>query len=285
MKEKKKKVQPSSRSNQTKIIRKYTEQPPSFIPEWLKESITPSEEALLAFDSDNTPYLISQQSASWLRWLPHDEVGSITFDPNNPFLHDVRMLLEQARKEKKTITGELSVTDDTHNEYMVEVKMIPVFEGDSFSGAVCFLRNRKITRGKGRPVGLKKNKLLEAQRIAHIGDWENDVKANSVIWSEETYRIFGYVPGEKSPQEIFNDHLHPDDREAYWENIKKCLSSGQAIIPDYEFRIINKQGEIRYCVARGEFQFDETGKPYYAFGTIQDITESTILNPDPSLEI
>ena len=34
-------------------------------------------------------------------------------------------------------------------------------------------------------------RLAEAQKIAHIGNWEWDMAANEVWWSDETYRIFG----------------------------------------------------------------------------------------------
>jgi hypothetical protein len=39
-----------------------------------------------------------------------------------------------------------------------------------------------------------KAKLEEAQRIAHIGYWEWDLTSNRVIWSDETYRIYGLRP-------------------------------------------------------------------------------------------
>ena len=34
-------------------------------------------------------------------------------------------------------------------------------------------------------------RLAEAQRIAHLGNWEWDILTNERIWSEEVYRIFG----------------------------------------------------------------------------------------------
>src|SRR5205807_5510619 len=36
--------------------------------------------------------------------------------------------------------------------------------------------------------------LEEAQRVAHLGYWVWDLETNRVIWSEETYRIFGLAP-------------------------------------------------------------------------------------------
>jgi PAS domain-containing protein len=43
---------------------------------------------------------------------------------------------------------------------------------------------------------LQENKawLEEAQRVAHVGYWVWDLQTNHLIWSDETYRIFGLTP-------------------------------------------------------------------------------------------
>src|SRR6202034_1553294 len=40
-------------------------------------------------------------------------------------------------------------------------------------------------------------RLEEAQRVAHVGHWEWDLETNVVVWSDETYRIFGLKPQER----------------------------------------------------------------------------------------
>src|SRR5205085_600933 len=57
-------------------------------------------------------------------------------------------------------------------------------------------------------------RLEEAQRIAHVGYWERDLKTNRVTWSDETYRIFGL-----SQEDHHIDFaelqalIHPEDRQ------------------------------------------------------------------------
>ena len=36
--------------------------------------------------------------------------------------------------------------------------------------------------------------LIEAQRLAQMGSWQRDPKTDTVIWSEELYRIAGRDP-------------------------------------------------------------------------------------------
>ena len=38
--------------------------------------------------------------------------------------------------------------------------------------------------------------LAEAQRIAHMGNWNWDIVTNDLSWSDEIYRIFGLQPQE-----------------------------------------------------------------------------------------
>ena len=42
-----------------------------------------------------------------------------------------------------------------------------------------------------RDLQESKARLEEAQRVAHVGHWEWDLETDVVVWSDETYRIFG----------------------------------------------------------------------------------------------
>ena len=39
-------------------------------------------------------------------------------------------------------------------------------------------------------------RLAEAQKMAHIGNWDWDLVTGEVYWSDELYRIFGRNPQE-----------------------------------------------------------------------------------------
>jgi len=45
-----------------------------------------------------------------------------------------------------------------------------------------------------RDLQESKARLEEAQRVAHVGHWEWDLETDVVVWSDETYRIFGLSP-------------------------------------------------------------------------------------------
>jgi PAS domain S-box-containing protein len=115
-------------------------------------------------------------------------------------------------------------------------------------------------------------KLEEAQKLAHLGNWEWDLMTNQSYWSEETYRILDL---EKEPADTLlerhKQQIHPEDFPL-WENaITKLKTTGQPY--DLDFRVIRPDGEVRYIYAKGETVKDAEGKVVKLFGTTQDISD------------
>src|SRR5260370_130790 len=121
---------------------------------------------------------------------------------------------------------------------------------------------------------LQENKawLEEAQRVAHVGYWVWDLQTNRVIWSDETYRIFGLTPQEgQIDLAKVRESIHPDDREEVFRIAEESVRSGERA--DSEHRVIRPSGEIRVVHSLGDLKKDASGRPYQMFGTVQDITE------------
>src|SRR3984893_6526103 len=87
-------------------------------------------------------------------------------------------------------------------------------------------------------------RLEEAQRVAHLGHWEWDLQTNVIVWSDETYRIFGLNPQER-PMDLATNRamVHPDDRESLYGGVDADISAGAH--PIAEFRIVRPNGEVR----------------------------------------
>ncbi len=133
---------------------------------------------------------------------------------------------------------------------------------------------RDITDHRRTEEALRKSEasLANAQRIAHIGNWEWDIIENKVHWSDETYRIFGIPPQAFTATfEGFLDLVHPDDREFVKKSIYGALYQGEPYSINH--RIILQDGSIRIAHCEGEVIFDNTGKAIQLNGTIQDVTK------------
>src|SRR5580765_4835009 len=103
---------------------------------------------------------------------------------------------------------------------------------------------QKALEELSRTLQESKARLEEAQRVAHVGHWEWDLETDVIIWSDETYRIFGLSPQER-PMDLatVQSLVHPEDREALYGGVDKDLVAG--IRPDAEFRIVRPNGEVR----------------------------------------
>jgi PAS domain S-box-containing protein len=115
-------------------------------------------------------------------------------------------------------------------------------------------------------------KFEEAQRVAHVGYWEWDLRTDLVIWSDETYRIYGLHPQE-NPIELatIRESIHPDDREFVFRKAAAAVQSEVRV--DAEHRIVRPNGEVRVVQSKGDLKKDAAGLPWQMFGTIQDITD------------
>jgi PAS domain S-box-containing protein len=117
-----------------------------------------------------------------------------------------------------------------------------------------------------------KAKLEDAQRIAHVGYWEWDLTSNRVIWSDETYRIYGLRPQEYPIDiAVVRKMIHPEDLELVFRVAEETVRGG--LRTDVDHRIIRPSGELRTVHSQGDVKKDASGKPCQMFGTVQDITD------------
>lgn len=115
-------------------------------------------------------------------------------------------------------------------------------------------------------------KLTEAQRLAHIGNWELYPDQNLGYWSDEVYRIFGMTRQSGNPTgEMFMQSVHPEDRPFVAGRIRQILADKQPT--SAEFRIVRLDGTTRFVQVLAEVSTDETVHVERLFGTLQDISD------------
>jgi PAS domain S-box-containing protein len=116
-------------------------------------------------------------------------------------------------------------------------------------------------------------RLVEAQHIANIGDFNWNVETGAVTWSKGMYDLLGYDKSDNIDFSQINAHIHhPDDLERITRWLNECLESGKTKHPANEYRLIRKDGKVLNVQTTISVKFEE-GKPLEMVGTIQDITE------------
>jgi two-component system cell cycle sensor histidine kinase/response regulator CckA len=136
-------------------------------------------------------------------------------------------------------------------------------------GIVEDITERKKTE---QALRLGARRLNEAQKIAHVGNWEWDISTNQVFWSDELYRIYGYRPHEMSPDYgLIVESMHPDSRQDFLHAIDAALTEDRPFEMDYAF--FRKDGSTAVLHTIGRVTRDPGGKPVRMAGIVQDITE------------
>lgn len=121
-------------------------------------------------------------------------------------------------------------------------------------------------------IEIVNKRLTEAQRLAHIGNWEWDIINNKIIWSDELFRIFGLTPQTfEASYENYLLYIHPDDKDRVNKIVQEAYSNHQPY--SFYHRIIQPDGNIRILHGRGEVVVNDKKEPVSMAGTAQDVTE------------
>jgi PAS domain S-box-containing protein len=117
-----------------------------------------------------------------------------------------------------------------------------------------------------------RERMENAQRVAHVGDWEWDIAADRLSVSDEFFRIYGLEPQSiQLDLAVALELIHPDDRERIADEVGQVLATGAS--HQFDYRLLRPDGELRYVEARCICLPDPEGQPAALRGTLQDVTE------------
>jgi len=177
--------------------------------------------------------------------------------------------IRRALAETGQFRGEMIQYRKDGTPINIETNIITLTSADgSISGFVGV--NRDITERKQAEDQLRTSEanLNRAQTVAHTGSWNLDAPQGTLVWSTETYRIFGIPPENPSNYEAFLARVHPDDRDTVDRSWQAALRGAPYGI---EHRII-VDGQVKWVRERAEIETDSNGNLLRCIGTVQDIT-------------
>ena len=146
------------------------------------------------------------------------------------------------------------------------------FEGQSNQGVAYIL---DLTERKRAEEALRRSEayLADAQSVTHTGSCAIDgTSRETVYWSDEMYRIFGFDSQHGAPQwDQFLQRIHPEDRERLMLANDRTFRA--KVNCDVEFRIVKPDGTVRYIHGIGHPVLNPAGELVQVLGTMVDITE------------
>jgi PAS domain S-box-containing protein len=114
-------------------------------------------------------------------------------------------------------------------------------------------------------------KLVEAQRIGRVGNWERDLVTGWIWWSNEVYELFGADRRTfDHTLDAFLAFVYPEDRPLLQHAREAALAHGKAVTVEY--RVLKPDGAIAWMHQIAEARRDEAGDPVWYGGVVQDIT-------------
>ncbi|MGQ0686308.1 PAS domain-containing sensor histidine kinase [Bradyrhizobium sp.] len=110
--------------------------------------------------------------------------------------------------------------------------------------------------------------LAEAQRLSRTGSFGWRVADDEIIWSAETFRIFGFERAPSVKLEAIIQRIHPDDRERVQQTYRRAPREGKDF--EHEFRLLMPDGSVKYVRATAHAVIDADGIEFV--GAVTDIT-------------
>jgi len=105
-----------------------------------------------------------------------------------------------------------------------------------------------------------------------VGGWDYDVKDGKTVLFGMAHAQLGMSPDEASgSREDFWDYVHEDDSERYRSAIAAAREKKEHF--DGEFRVVWRDGTIRWLRTRGRYYYTADGDPERLLGISVDITE------------
>jgi PAS domain S-box-containing protein len=111
--------------------------------------------------------------------------------------------------------------------------------------------------------------LTEAQRLSGTGSFAWKVASGEVIWSDQTFRIFGCDRATKPTLEFIVQRVHPEDRSAMQETIDRATIGRTDY--DHEFRLLMPDGSVKYIRTVARAARDASGGVEF-LGAATDVT-------------
>jgi len=113
--------------------------------------------------------------------------------------------------------------------------------------------------------------LAEAQRLSQTGSFGWNTSSGEIVWSEESFRIFGYDNARSVTLEMALERVHPEDKALVRSTLDRASSDGKDF--DYEHRLLMPDGSVKYVHVVAHAVGNRIGTPRFV-GALKDVTEA-----------
>ncbi len=121
-----------------------------------------------------------------------------------------------------------------------------------------------------------RDRLAQAEQIAHLGNWVLDFATRRMTWSDEMFRLLELDPATTQPSlELWHNLVVPEEQGSLQRRFAESLASPRRFVIGH--RLLFPDGRTKYVATTGETVFAADGTPLRTIGTVQDITERKLV--------
>jgi PAS domain S-box-containing protein len=168
---------------------------------------------------------------------------------------------------------ELSAVNRNGDEFPIELTVIPIKQsGDMFFCA--FIRDITLRKKAEENIIISNERFEKVTQATNDVIWDWDI-ANKVFHrSNAIERFFGENATKKIVNSDFwKDGFHPEDAAKIEESIENAILDSAKERWEFEYRIFNENGEMKYVIDRGLIIRNKEGKAIRMVGSMTDISE------------
>ncbi len=157
------------------------------------------------------------------------------------------------------------------SQFPIEINLSNIkFHGETYN--IAYISDDSVQQGMLKEIKEGKEILEEAQKLAHVGSFEIDLKTEELKMSDEMLRIFGL----ERPKKVYYfkdgiELIHPDDKQTVLDYHQKMLVEKKGY--NFGYRIISKTDGLKYLEVKRDLKFDKQGNVYKIIGVVQDVTD------------
>ncbi len=179
---------------------------------------------------------------------------------------------------------EVDYLEKQQEKYQYEITFTPIFTFGllMFSLTVFIFSYFKINRDllvlkkANEKMIIATESILHAEEIGDFSSWQWNPDTNKFIYSDNQYRLLGCEPQSFEPNITkFLEFVHPDDKHIIISEGVQATNVGKPSI--IFFRIIRKDGNVRYFKSISKLLINEEGKGT-VIGVNSDITEQRLIS-------
>lgn len=144
-------------------------------------------------------------------------------------------------------------------------------EDGNFERSITVMLDVTDLKETERKLQESQSKLLEAQRISKIANYEYEISSGEFNASPEMISMMGFAPHQRHVS-VIEKLVHPEDIEEFQSKLSTCIVEGKDFFHIY--RIVHLlTGKLKWISGRGKMIRDAKGNVIRMIGTVQDISE------------